>query len=120
MNLSLIAITFPIFIILLSRILYKELLTVKKGIGITLVLTGVLFLITKGKISILLNISFAIGDVWMLIASIIFAIYSLFLKNKPEGLSVKIKRPSRRYFHPIFCNITFRTHYSSIFSIMTC
>ena len=89
MNLSLIAITFPIFIILFSRILYKELLTVKKGLGITLVLIGVLFLITKGKISTLLSISFTIGDIWMLIASIIFAVYSLFLRNKPEGMSVK-------------------------------
>jgi len=89
MNLSLISITFPIFIILFSRFLYEEVLTVKKGSGITLVLVGVLFLITKGKISTLLNISFTIGDVWMLTAAIIFAIYSLLLKNKPEGLSIK-------------------------------
>ena len=88
MNLSLISITFPIFIILFSRILFKEFITIKKGVGITLVLTGVLFLITKGRISTLLSISFNIGDVWMLLASIIFAIYSLFLKNKPEGLSI--------------------------------
>lgn len=89
MNLSLIAITFPIFIILLSRIFYKEALTVKKGIGVLLVLTGVIFLITRGKIAVLLNISFNIGDVWMLISSIIFSIYSLLLKNKPEGVSIK-------------------------------
>ncbi|MCP3872558.1 MAG: DMT family transporter [Desulfobacteraceae bacterium] len=89
MNLSLIAITFPIFIIILSRILYKEQLTIKKVVGIVLVLIGVLFLITKGEITALINISFNIGDVWMLLASIIFAIYSLFLKNKPEGLSIK-------------------------------
>ena len=88
MNLSLIAISFPIFILIFSRILYKELLTVKKGIGIVFVLTGVVFLITKGNISTLLNISFNIGDVWMLTAAIVFAVYSLFLKNKPQGLSV--------------------------------
>ncbi len=88
MNLSLISITFPIFILLFSRILFKEFITIKKGIGITLVLSGVLFLITKGKLSTLLYISFNIGDVWMLLAAIIFAIYSLFLKNKPKGLSI--------------------------------
>jgi len=88
MNLSLIAITFPIFILLFSRILFKEFITIKKGVGITLVLIGVLFLITKGKLSTLLSISFNIGDVWMLLASIIFAVYSLFLKNKPKGLSI--------------------------------
>ncbi len=90
MNLSLIAITFPIFIILFSRVLYKERLTPGKWIGIAMVITGVLFLITKGKISTLLNISFTIGDVWMLIASVIFAVYSLCLKNKPTGLSIKV------------------------------
>ncbi len=89
MNLSLIAITFPIFIILLSRILYKEALTLKKGIGIVLVLAGVLFLITKGNITILFDISFNIGDVWMLMAAIVFSVYSLFLQNKPEEISVK-------------------------------
>ena len=89
MNLSLIAITFPIFIILFSRVLYGELLTIKKAVGVILVLAGVVFLITKGNISTLLNISFNIGDVWMLIAAIIFAVYSLFVKNKPKELSVK-------------------------------
>ncbi len=89
MNLSLIAITFPIFIILFSRFLYKEYLTVKKGIGIALVLFGVVILITKGNLATLLNISFTIGDLWMLLASIIFAVYSLFLKNKPDKISVK-------------------------------
>ncbi|WP_457552764.1 DMT family transporter [Desulfobacula sp.] len=89
MNLSLIAITFPIFIILFSRILYKEYLTIKKAIGIILVLIGVVTLITKGSLSVLLNISFNIGDVWMLLASIIFAVYSLFLRNKPGEISIK-------------------------------
>ncbi|MCP4722153.1 MAG: DMT family transporter, partial [Desulfobacteraceae bacterium] len=88
MNLSLIAITFPVFIMLFSRILFKEYLTLKKGIGILLVFTGVVFLITKGALSTLLNISFAIGDLWMLAASILFAVYSLLLKRKPTGISV--------------------------------
>lgn len=88
MNLSLIAITFPIFTILFSRILYKEYLTIKKITGIILVLTGVVTLITKGEISALINISFSMGDVWMLMAAIVFAVYSLFLKNKPEKISV--------------------------------
>lgn len=88
MNLSLIAITFPIFILIFSRILFKEKITIQKGVGIVLVLTGVLFLITKGRLSALLSISFNIGDIWMLLASIIFAVYSIFLKNKPQGLSI--------------------------------
>ena len=73
-NLSLISITFPIFIVILSRIFFGELITVNKGIGILLVAAGVVFLITKGALASLLNIAFAIGDVWMLLAAITFAV----------------------------------------------
>jgi len=87
-NLSLISITFPIFIVILSRIFYHELITINKGVGIILVAAGVILLITKGTLSRLLNISFAIGDIWMLAAAIIFAIYSILLKLRPNQLSI--------------------------------
>lgn len=88
LNLSLISITFPIFIIIFSRFLFKELFTLNKAFGILLVAAGVISLITKGNFSSLLNLSFAIGDLWMLSASIIFAIYSILLRSKPEELSI--------------------------------
>jgi len=87
-NLSLISITFPVFIVILSRIFYGELITLNKSIGILLVLSGVILLITKGILSTLLDLTFAIGDIWMLLAAIIFAIYSLLVKTKPKNLSV--------------------------------
>lgn len=88
LNLSLISITFPIFIIILSRIFFKELFTVNKAVGILLVAAGVVSLITRGEFSRLLNLSFTIGDLWMLFASIIFAVYSILLRRKPEKLSI--------------------------------
>jgi drug/metabolite transporter (DMT)-like permease len=88
LNLSLIAITFPIFIIILSRMLYGELITANKILGIVLVTSGVVLLITKGNLSVLLNISFAVGDLWMLSASVIFAVYSILIKQKPKELSI--------------------------------
>ncbi len=87
-NLSLISITFPIFIIILSRFFFKELFTLNKSVGILLVAAGVISLITKGDFSKLLNLSFAIGDLWMLLASIIFAVYSILLRRKPKELSI--------------------------------
>jgi len=87
-NLSLISITFPVFILILSRIFFGELITANKGIGIIIVAIGVIVLITKGAPSTLLQLSFAIGDVWMLAAAIIFAIYSILIKHKPEQLSI--------------------------------
>jgi drug/metabolite transporter (DMT)-like permease len=88
-NLSLISITFPVFIVILSRFVFGELITANKAIGIVLVVAGILFLISKGEFTQLFNISFAIGDLWMLLAAIIFAVYSILVKRKPEQLSIK-------------------------------
>jgi drug/metabolite transporter (DMT)-like permease len=88
LNLALISITSPIFIVIFARILYGELLTFYKAAGIFLVAAGVIALITRGQPSSLLNLTFAIGDVWMLIGAIIFAIYSILLIKKPRQLGV--------------------------------
>ena len=88
-NMSLIAITFPVFIIIISRFIFNELITLNKGAGIILVIGGVILLITKGDLSILKNISFVAGDLWMLLAAISFALYSILLKQKPVGLGTR-------------------------------
>jgi drug/metabolite transporter (DMT)-like permease len=87
-NLSLIAITFPVFILILSRIFLDERITLVRSAGILLVAFGVVLLITKGELSRLLNITFAIGDLWMLAASFIFAVYSLLVRRKPQTVSI--------------------------------
>ena len=89
MNLSLIAITFPVFVIILSRLVYNELITSNKWIGILLVTLGIITLITKADISILRKIDFAEGDLWMLLGAITFAIYSLLIKKKPKQLGTR-------------------------------
>lgn len=85
-NLSLISITFPIFIVLMSRIFFKDPLTLRKIIGIMLVAAGVVILITKGEPAKLLRIDFAAGDLLMLLAALTFASYSIQLRRKPKGL----------------------------------
>jgi drug/metabolite transporter (DMT)-like permease len=87
-NLSLIAITFPVFILILSRVFLDEEITLVRSAGILLVAFGVVLLITRGELSRLLNITFAIGDLWMLAASFIFAVYSLLVRRKPQTMSI--------------------------------
>jgi len=87
-NLSLISITFPIFIVLFSRLWLGETITANKVTGILLVAVGIVLLITKGQPARLADVSLAIGDLWMLLAAILFALYSLLLKRKPEGISI--------------------------------
>lgn len=88
LNLSLISITFPVFIVVLSRIFLGEAFTAAKGAGIVLVAAGVVLLLTRGDFTRLADISFTVGDLWMLLAAITFSIYSMLLKFRPDGLSI--------------------------------
>lgn len=88
LNLSLIAITFPVFILILSRYIYKEPITTKKVLGIGLVAIGIVIIVTKASYQALLDLSFHIGDIWMIAGSFIFAVYSILLKRKPKGVGI--------------------------------
>lgn len=87
-NLSLIAITTPVFIIVFNRIILKEKIHFINILGITLTLSGIIMLICRGSLKVLLSISFSAGDLWMLSAAVIFAVYSMLVKQKPAGIGM--------------------------------
>jgi drug/metabolite transporter (DMT)-like permease len=89
-NLSLIAISIPLFIVAISRIAFKEKVSNTKIIGILTIILGVLILITKGSLQALLQIKFAIGDLIMLIACFFFASYTILVRLKPKELPSKV------------------------------
>jgi drug/metabolite transporter (DMT)-like permease len=89
-NLSLIAISIPLFIVALSRIAFKEKISNAKIIGILTIILGVLILITKGSLQSLFQIQFAMGDLLMLIACLFFASYTILVRLKPKELPSKV------------------------------
>ena len=89
-NLSLIAISIPLFIVVLSRIIFKEKVSNIKIVGIATIITGVLVLISKGSLQAILHINFTIGDLLMLVACFFFAYYTILVRQKPEELTTKV------------------------------
>jgi len=88
LNMSLISITFPIIIIVLSRVFFGERISAKRFAGILIVVAGVVFLLTGGRPSDLLDVEFAVGDLLMLVTAAIFASYSLLIRRRPASLSL--------------------------------
>ncbi len=87
-NLSLIALTFPIFILLISRILDKEKIANRRILGIIIVISGVLLIVSKGNLEVLLNLSLNAGDPLMLFAAFCFAVHSMLVKNKSQKINI--------------------------------
>lgn len=85
-NLALIAISYPIFTIILMRMISHEKIKPNQIVGIVLVLSGVITLLVRGQFERLLTIELVSGDLWMLSAAFLFAIYSILVKNKPSEI----------------------------------
>lgn len=77
----------PVVIVALSWVLWRERLVRPQILGILLSLIGALFLIMQGKLAHLLAFQFNQGDLWMVLAVILWAIYSVLLKKLPPTLA---------------------------------
>lgn len=86
LNMALISTSSPIFIVLMSRLFYGETISLTRAAGMMVVVSGVLMLIAGGSLERLLSMSFAIGDLYMLLAAIVFAGYTMLVKRKPPNL----------------------------------
>ncbi|OHD80704.1 MAG: hypothetical protein A3J97_06020 [Spirochaetes bacterium RIFOXYC1_FULL_54_7] len=89
LKMSLISITFPVMIIVISRFLFGEKISLRRALGMVVVVSGLVLLTTGGRFSNLADLAFAPGDLFMLVAATVFAIYSILVRNRPKEISVQ-------------------------------
>ncbi|WP_342044395.1 DMT family transporter [Bacillus sp. OTU530] len=71
----------PLFIAIFSIFVLKERLTLVQVIGISLSITGIIFILSKGSLGALQAFSFNIGDLFVLIAVVCWSLYSVVVKK---------------------------------------
>ncbi len=86
LNLSLIAITSPMFILVFARLFLGERITGRRLAGVAVVVCGIVLLVTKGDLGRLAALQFAVGDVWMLAGAMLFGGYSILVRRMPEPM----------------------------------
>ena len=79
--------TSPVISVVLARVFLKEKITPLQIIGLLVCIAGILFLLSKGSIETLLSFQFTLGDRWILLAALSFAVYNTLVRKKPVGLS---------------------------------
>lgn len=85
-NLSLFAITAPIYVVFFNWLFYKESITRNQTIGFIILLIGLLVLLSKGNPEKILELEFNRGDLLMAVAACIFAFYSSLLRKKNPAI----------------------------------
>lgn len=78
--------TIPVLIILFGVMFYKQRLYSLPTIGLVLSIIGVGAIILNGDINALINFSFNPSDLIIFTAMICWAIYTLWMKNTPQGM----------------------------------
>ncbi|MFG1400976.1 DMT family transporter [Xanthobacter sediminis] len=79
----------PLLVGVWSFALFRDRLSLGQAAGILTSLCGVLLIISRGEVDTLLHLKPNIGDVWILIALLIYAFYAAILRTRPPlgGLS---------------------------------
>lgn len=72
---------FPVLILIMVRFLFGERVSRTQGLGILISLAGALTLICRGDAAVLARFAFNEGDLWMVAAVFLMAIYTILLRK---------------------------------------
>lgn len=76
----------PVIIVVVSWLMYKDKLSVRQFFGVCLSLSGVLLIISQGRLTNLMELQFNRGDILVFLAAVFWALYSANLKRYPKEL----------------------------------
>lgn len=71
----------PVFILLISLLFLGEKLSVMRTVGILVSIAGVSWIIGQGSLDAIVRLQFNRGDLWMLLAILFWALYSILMKR---------------------------------------
>lgn len=84
-NVTLVASSTPIWMLLLGRLFYGVGISRRAALGAFLSLSGVAVVLSRGELMQLLSVQLVPGDAWMLLASMVWATYSWQLARPRPG-----------------------------------
>ena len=74
----------PVIIVLFSLIIFREKITFMMGTGLVLALLGTGVIIVRGDLNVLQTLQLNTGDIWIFVATIAFALYTVLYPKRPD------------------------------------
>ena len=85
LNVTLVAASMPVWMLIVGRLLYRVPVSRREGLGAALSLCGVVVVLSGGSLARLLAVQLVPGDAWMVLATLLWAVYSWLLVRPPAG-----------------------------------
>ena len=86
-NIGLIYSSAPLLMAIMAFFIFKESLSLNQSLGLFLGLIGVLIILIRADFNLLTRLQFNLGDLWIVLATFSFSIYSLGIKHLKSQLS---------------------------------
>jgi len=83
-NIGILQGSIPVFVLLGALALYGTRVAGQQLAGVAITIVGVLMVATRGQLNALLELSFNIGDLWMIAACAFYAMYTVLLRDRPD------------------------------------
>jgi drug/metabolite transporter (DMT)-like permease len=82
-NMGILQGSMPIIVFVAGALAFRETASPVQWAGAALTMLGVAFVASGGSVATLRSLTINIGDVWMLIACVLYAVYTMALKKRP-------------------------------------
>jgi drug/metabolite transporter (DMT)-like permease len=82
-NGAMIQTSMPAFIVVFSLTLFNERIRFTQTVGVVICIFGALHIIAHGNWLVITRLSFVEGDIWMIVAVVLYALYSALLRKRP-------------------------------------
>lgn len=82
-NLAIIQGTIPVLVLLGSMWVYGTRIAALQFVGVIVTLAGIVVVASQGRLALLAQLAFNVGDIWMVIACLLYTFYALGLRRRP-------------------------------------
>ena len=80
----------PAVTVILSAIIFSDLINKKQGIGLIIATIGVIVILSKGNLENLLDLQFNIGDLTLILAMFSASLYNVLLRKVPKEITIPV------------------------------
>ncbi|HEY2925468.1 DMT family transporter [Piscinibacter sp.] len=114
-NITLIAASSPLWMLGVGALFYREHPTLRQGVSAVCSLAGVALVLSRGSLDTLLQVRLVQGDLLMLLAAALWAVYSWMLARPPRPMH-GTARPAWNWAEFLLVQVLFGSLWASVFA----